>query len=133
MPDAAVADLEDELGDEASAFDAGRLETLLRRGATLVRRRIPESPDAGFSDAEWVSHREDLQVLVAAHFAFGEITGETSGKVASSISQESASIEYSTSFIGPGDYGSPYWDNAVKLDERINYDDDGQDFAFRTF
>lgn len=102
----------DSVGIDPTQFDEERYTKWLKRAVTIINRRIPNERDA--------EHLEELETLVAAHFAYP--SGTTyEGQKLSSITQESAQISFDNSggSSPPGEYESPFWDQAVMLDPRL--------------
>lgn len=123
MAEATLADVRAELPDEANFVD-DRIQTFIQRGSKVVRDRI--TVDTG-SDLD---HIGDLEALVAAHFAYPHMTDAVKGRAVSSVSKGSASINYKDS-RGPEGHSSPYWKQAVMLDDRLKTlsDSDGRTSA----
>lgn len=115
-PLATAADVSDELGGELSSSEIS--ERWLNRAAHLVTERVPNADD-------WL--REELEILVTAHFAYPRITGSSTASEISSITQGSASISYEST-EGPDGISSPYWTHAVELSDG-EIDDTGQFFS----
>lgn len=113
-----VAEELESVGIDALQFDESRYRTWLKRAVKVLDTRLPDERD--------VEHLTDLEILVAAHFAYPASTSHE-GQRLSSITQESAQISFdnskSTSNSNPpGEYESPFWDQAVLLDHRLSED-----------
>lgn len=102
-PLATEADVSDELGGQLTADEVA--ERWLTRAAHLVTSRVPDAD-------VWL--REELEILVAAHFAHPTVTGAVEGKEVSSVTAQSATVRYEST-EGPGGISSPYWTHAVEL------------------
>jgi hypothetical protein len=110
-------------GDEETISDDA-IERALGQATRFVARRLPTERDE--------AHLADLQALVAAHFLHPRVTGAFEGREVSSVAHGSARTSFETSgALGPGEYGSPYWDRALMLEPRLG--DTGTDWFFETF
>lgn len=112
-PLATAADVSEEMGGALSPADIN--DRWLKRASHVVQNRVPDADD-------WL--QEELEILVAAHFAFPHITGATEGKEVSSVTEGQAQISYEST-EGPDGNASPYWTAAVKLSEGRLDDESG--------
>ena len=118
MAEATVADVQAELPDSAD-FTQTRIETFISRAEKVVRDRITVDSESD------LDHIGDLEALVAAHFAFPHMTDAVKGRAVSNVSKGSASISYKDE-RGPEGHNSPYWMQAIMLDDRLRtLGDDG--------
>lgn len=112
-PYAAPIDVAEELesvGIDALQFEEGTYLKWLKRAVKILNRRLPNERDT--------THLKDLEALIAAHFAYPAATSHK-GQQLSSITQESAQISYDnskSSSNSPGDFHSPFWDQAVMIE-----------------
>lgn len=111
MPEATLEDVRGELPESAD-FDDSRIQTFIGRGSKVVRDRISVDSESD------LDHIADLEALVSAHFAYPHMTDAVKGRAVSSVSKGSASISYKDS-RGPEGHSSPYWMQAVMLDDRL--------------
>lgn len=109
-----VAAVRQELDDEDvtdQQFTDAQIETYMRRANLLVNRSVP-SEHIG-------PHLEDVETLLAAHFAYGRLSGETKGRRVTQAAEGAGRM----SFEGSGDsaYGekSPFWARAAELEPAI--------------
>lgn len=91
----------DEIGDD----QLGRYQ---RRATRLIDERLPTE-----NDPELL---EDLELLVTGHFAYGDLAGGPNGQRVERVRQESTTVKFAT---GPDGTESPYWHQAVLVDDRI--------------
>lgn len=113
-PFASPADLATELEGE---FDDEQLTRWLSRAVRLLNRRIPRERDE--------AHLKELEILVGGHFAYPSVTGAARGRRLSRIEQESSAISFESMANIPGEYTSPFWDQAVKIDPRLRREPGG--------
>lgn len=100
----------EELDAEIASSDIN--QRWLRRAHGVVEERKPPGVD------EWVL--EELETLVAAHFAFPTVTGASAGQQVERVKQGQATVQYDTDVgDGPGGHASPYWADAVTFREWI--------------
>lgn len=109
-----VPSVREELGDPSiQELSDDRIETFIRRASHLIDKNVPSSRHG--------EHLVDVETLVAAHFAHGEVTGENEGRRVVRASESDGRLE----FEGSGDsaYGekSPYWARAVELEPALEY------------
>ncbi len=116
-PLATAADVANERGVTVSADEISDRD--LERATRAVEKRLPNETD------EWLL--KNLQILVTAHFLYPSMTGETEGKRVSRVSEGDATIAYETGdsgdIEGPGGYYSPFWAQAVQMDDRMDRDE----------
>lgn len=115
-----TANIRDELpAGHSEEFTEERLQTFMRRATAVVANRLNTTSNT-YSDALL----GDIETLVAAHFAYPAITDADSGQILSSERLGEAQRSYQTNSSAPGDYDSPYWDQAVMLAPKLNEEPD---------
>lgn len=87
------------------------LDKWIDRAHDIVETRIPATTSE--------EHRTNLETLVAAHFGYADKTGALDGMRASSITQGSRTVNFEMDDV-PGVAGSPYWEQAIDVDPRID-------------
>lgn len=97
--------------EDDSVTEEKILDKWITRAHDIVETRIPSSTS--------VSHRTNLETLVAAHFGYARKTGATDGQRASSVTQGSRTVNFEMESTTDGKE-SPYWKDAVELDPRID-------------
>lgn len=100
--------IRDELDATSDEISDDQLQRYQRRATRLIDNRLPAE-----NDPELL---EDLELLVTGHFAYGALSGGPDGAVVERVRQESTTVKFAT---GPDGTESPYWQQAVLLDSRI--------------
>ena len=102
--------------EDDGVTETQQLDRWIARAHILVSERVPslDGPKA-----------EQVEALVAAHYAHPTITGDASGERVSSVAESEGQISFETgnSGAGPGGHSSPYWAQAVELEPRLEKDD----------
>lgn len=110
-----ISDIREELPNgHSEEFEDDRLQTFKRRAAAVVATRLETNSNTYPDDL-----LGDIETLVAAHFAFPAITDADTGQILSSERLGEAQRSYQTTSSAPGDYESPYWDQAVMLAPKL--------------
>jgi hypothetical protein len=112
-PRATANDVSTELDGSLAASEIR--DRWLERAARVVNKRLPNEGD------EWLL--TNLEILVAAHFAFSKVTGANTDDRVKSVADGDAEVSYDGP-EGPDGEPSPYWAQAVRLDDRIASTDD---------
>lgn len=106
-----ISELREELpGGHTDDFKDDRLQTYIRRASAVISDRL--AVDSDRYDDDFLG---DIETLVAAHFAYPTITGADTGQMLSSEQLGEAQLSYQSDSSAPGNYASPYWDQAVML------------------
>lgn len=117
-----ISDIREELpGGHTEAFSDDRLQTFMRRAAAVVNNRLDTHSNQYTDDL-----LGDIETLIACHFAYPQITGSDTGQILSSERLGEAQRSYQSDSSAPGDYESPYWDQALMLAPALDDDEPGE-------
>lgn len=108
MTYADLATVRDELDVSTDEIGTDQLQRYQRRATRLIDERLPRETDDELL--------EDLELLVTGHFAYPDLSGGPHGARVERVSQESTTVKFAE---GPDGHETPYWYQAVLLDERL--------------
>ncbi|ELY91470.1 hypothetical protein C484_10596 [Natrialba taiwanensis DSM 12281] len=101
--------IRDELDVDSTELSDSVAERYARRAHALVEERVCDIEDI---DEQIL---EDLETLVAAHFAVSRVTGGAKGEQVTRVQQESAQVTFASASSDSAE-GTSYWDQAIMLD-----------------
>lgn len=101
--------IREELDVDTTELSDSVADRYARRSHALVEERVCDIEDI---DEQLL---EDLETLVAAHFAVSRITGGAKGEQVTQVQQESAQVTFGSASSDSAE-GTSYWEQAIMLD-----------------